>query len=105
MADADLERLVAEGRGDVPLRNLRFHCSNCRSGRYAGALWNSLSSIRVNMGETGATVNEHHVPWPENDRCLRQLVRCYGMCRAAAARPHGDGTSPAGKEPHGFPAG
>ena len=31
-ADADLERLVVDGRGDTPLRDLRFRCSNCRGG-------------------------------------------------------------------------
>jgi hypothetical protein len=30
-ADADLQRRVDEGRGDVPLRGLRFRCSNCAS--------------------------------------------------------------------------
>jgi hypothetical protein len=29
--DADLEALIAAGRGDVPLRSLRFRCSACRS--------------------------------------------------------------------------
>jgi hypothetical protein len=28
---ADLEALVAGGRGDVPLIELRWRCSNCRS--------------------------------------------------------------------------
>jgi len=28
-ADADLEALVASGRGDVPLVRLRYRCSNC----------------------------------------------------------------------------
>jgi hypothetical protein len=28
---ADLEALVAGGRGDVPLIHLRFRCANCRS--------------------------------------------------------------------------
>ena len=30
-ADADLQALVAAGRGDVPLIRLRFRCSNCGS--------------------------------------------------------------------------
>jgi hypothetical protein len=30
-ADADLEKLVADGRGDVPLIHLRYRCSNCGS--------------------------------------------------------------------------
>jgi hypothetical protein len=29
--DADLEALVASGRGDVPLMKLRFRCSRCNS--------------------------------------------------------------------------
>jgi hypothetical protein len=29
-APADLERLVVDGRGDVPLKDLRLRCSNCR---------------------------------------------------------------------------
>ena len=32
-ADADLERLVAEGRGDTPLVRLRWRCANCRGSR------------------------------------------------------------------------
>ena len=28
-ADADLDALVASGRGDVPLVRLRYRCSNC----------------------------------------------------------------------------
>ena len=28
---ADLEALVAGGRGDVPLMKIRWRCSNCRS--------------------------------------------------------------------------
>jgi hypothetical protein len=30
-ANADLPALVASGRGDVPLRSLRWRCTNCRS--------------------------------------------------------------------------
>jgi hypothetical protein len=30
-ADADLPALVAAGRGDAPLRALRFRCTACRS--------------------------------------------------------------------------
>jgi hypothetical protein len=30
---ADLEALVADGRGDMPLIELRWRCSNCRSQR------------------------------------------------------------------------
>ena len=30
--DADLQGLVDAGRGDVPLVELRFRCSNCGSG-------------------------------------------------------------------------
>ena len=30
-ADADLQALVDSGRGDVPLKDLRFRCTNCRS--------------------------------------------------------------------------
>jgi hypothetical protein len=30
-ADADLEALVTAGRGDVPLVQLRFRCTRCRS--------------------------------------------------------------------------
>jgi hypothetical protein len=30
-ADADLPALIAAGRGDTPLRALRFRCSDCRS--------------------------------------------------------------------------
>jgi hypothetical protein len=30
-ADADLAELVRIGRGDTPLRSLRFRCSACRS--------------------------------------------------------------------------
>jgi hypothetical protein len=30
---ADLEGLIAGGRGDVPLVELRWRCSNCRSQR------------------------------------------------------------------------
>jgi hypothetical protein len=30
-ADADLETLIAAGRGDTPLRALRFRCTSCRS--------------------------------------------------------------------------
>lgn len=29
-ADADLQALVESSRGDVPLRSLRFRCTNCR---------------------------------------------------------------------------
>src|SRR5579872_5004136 len=29
--DADLAKLVEQGKGDVPLIRLRFRCSNCRS--------------------------------------------------------------------------
>jgi hypothetical protein len=29
--NADLEALVADGRGDMPLIELRWRCSNCRS--------------------------------------------------------------------------
>ena len=31
--DADLQALVAAGRGDVPLIHLRWRCSRCRSAR------------------------------------------------------------------------
>ena len=30
-ADADLEAMISTGRGDTPLRSLRFRCSDCRS--------------------------------------------------------------------------
>ena len=30
-ADADLPALISAGRGDTPLRSLRFRCSDCRS--------------------------------------------------------------------------
>jgi hypothetical protein len=30
-ADADLPALIAAGRGDTPLRELRFQCTRCRS--------------------------------------------------------------------------
>ena len=29
-ADADLEALIRDGRGDTPLVRLRFRCGNCR---------------------------------------------------------------------------
>jgi hypothetical protein len=29
---ADLQRLIDDGRGDVPLIRLRYRCSNCPSG-------------------------------------------------------------------------
>jgi hypothetical protein len=32
-ADADLYTLVESGRGDVPLTELRFRCSNCGTYR------------------------------------------------------------------------
>jgi hypothetical protein len=32
-ADADLQALVDAGRGDVPLTELRFRCSNCGTAR------------------------------------------------------------------------
>ena len=32
-ADADLQRLVDCGKGDVPLVQLKFRCSHCRSRR------------------------------------------------------------------------
>ena len=32
-ADADLQKLIDAGRGDVPLTQLRFRCSNCGSDR------------------------------------------------------------------------
>jgi hypothetical protein len=32
-ADADLRALVLTGRGDVPLTELRFRCSNCGTDR------------------------------------------------------------------------
>ena len=32
-ADADLQTLIDAGRGDVPLTQLRFRCSNCGSDR------------------------------------------------------------------------
>ena len=32
-ADADLYALVESGRGDVPLTELRFHCSRCGTDR------------------------------------------------------------------------
>lgn len=51
-ADADLERLVSEGRGDTPLRELRFRCSNCRG---------SLTDFVV-MSKDSAVV-----PWQNRD--------------------------------------
>ena len=30
-ANADLDALISAGHGDVPLRELRFRCTNCRS--------------------------------------------------------------------------
>jgi hypothetical protein len=30
-ADADLQKLVDTGRGDVPLIHLKYRCSRCRS--------------------------------------------------------------------------
>jgi hypothetical protein len=32
-ADADLQKLIDTGRGDVPLTKLRFRCSQCRTDR------------------------------------------------------------------------
>lgn len=32
VADADLKALIAAGRGDLPLKDLRFRCTSCRSG-------------------------------------------------------------------------
>jgi hypothetical protein len=32
-AEADLQKLIDAGRGDVPLTHLRFRCSNCGSDR------------------------------------------------------------------------
>jgi hypothetical protein len=32
-AEADLQKLIDAGRGDVPLIHLRFRCSNCGSDR------------------------------------------------------------------------
>ena len=32
-ADADLDALIAAGRGDVPPTRLRWRCARCRSGR------------------------------------------------------------------------
>ena len=32
-ADADLQAIIKVGRGDVPLTELRFRCSNCGSRR------------------------------------------------------------------------
>ena len=32
-ADADLHAIVDAGRGDVPLTELRFRCSQCRTDR------------------------------------------------------------------------
>ena len=32
-AEADLQKLIDAGRGDVPLTKLRFRCSNCGSDR------------------------------------------------------------------------
>jgi len=31
-AEADLQHLIDDGRGDVPLIKLRYQCSNCASG-------------------------------------------------------------------------
>jgi len=33
-AEADLQPLVDAGRGDVPLKGLRFRCSRCRSSDF-----------------------------------------------------------------------
>ena len=32
-AEADLQALIDQGKGDVPLTKLRFRCSNCGSDR------------------------------------------------------------------------
>jgi hypothetical protein len=32
-ADADLQAIVDSGRGDMPLTELRFRCSQCGTGR------------------------------------------------------------------------
>ena len=32
-AEADLQKLIDAGRGDVPLIHLKFRCSNCGSDR------------------------------------------------------------------------
>jgi hypothetical protein len=33
-APADLQAIVVAGRGDVPLRSLRFRCTRCGSSRH-----------------------------------------------------------------------
>ena len=45
-AEADMQKLIDEGRGDVPLTRLRFRCSNCRSS-LTGFVCTGRSAIGV----------------------------------------------------------
>jgi hypothetical protein len=50
--DADLQALVDAGRGDVPLVNLRFRCSNC-GGRLTDFVCTSADTIAVQPWRAG----------------------------------------------------
>jgi hypothetical protein len=50
---ADLEALVAGGRGDVPLIHLRFRCSNC-GGRLTDFVCTSKDAGQVQPRRAGA---------------------------------------------------
>jgi hypothetical protein len=43
--DADLEALIASGRGDVPLIRLRWRCSECRSARIDAVVMSKDSDV------------------------------------------------------------
>jgi Zn finger protein HypA/HybF involved in hydrogenase expression len=56
--DADLQALVDAGRGDVPLVEMRFRCSNCGSRitvrRSASAGRRSVSAVSARRSVTSA---------------------------------------------------
>jgi hypothetical protein len=51
--DADLQALIDAGRGDVPLVNLRFRCSNC-GGRLTDFVCTSKDAGQVQPWRAGA---------------------------------------------------
>jgi hypothetical protein len=46
-ATADLQAIVEAGRGDVPLKDLRFRCSKCSSSRFTDHVVMAKDALNV----------------------------------------------------------
>jgi hypothetical protein len=51
-APADLEALVDPGRGDVPVKDLRFRCTECGSSRFTDQVVMARDALRAQPWRT-----------------------------------------------------